>query len=188
MGAISIPYSVRAMSVATWSFTTETYGTPVSVANLQMTGLDPQHDTDLLKILGAHERGLSVQTDLTLNMSFGGLHWASLAVMTGLTDASSGDIKHRLSFNGGLNLGYFGAVLALPLDDGGDMHIYLPLCQLTKNLPLDFEQNQFSRPEVEIKAMRLRLADDSTYPIWDVLVYDDVEALPTDFSVAFGLS
>lgn len=185
--ATSKPYSVRAMSVATWNPLTEQWGTPVSVTNLQTINLGPEHDTDLLKILGANEDALSVLTHLTLQATFGGIDWATMAIMAGMSDASSGGAVHINDYEGGgEGLPFFGGVLALPLQGSGDFHIYVPKCQLSTYPPLDIEQNKFALPQIDITALRLRLADNTVYKIARHKVYNSVTTLPANFNTAFA--
>lgn len=184
-----IPYLCRAFSVAAWNPTTEQYGSPEEVANLQGVSIEPQHDTDELKILGAIEEGLSVLTSMTVTVSFGGFDWDTLAIMAGNDDESSGTTTHINEDEGGEDMPYFGAALAFPLKGGREMHVYLPKCQLQSRVPLDVsEQNQFSNPEIDILAMRLRLSDGTLLPIRK---FQEVAAntdLPADFTTAFGIS
>lgn len=185
----SIPYLCRAMSVASWNSTAETYGTPASVSNLQGVSIDPQHDNDELKILGAIEETLSVLTSMDLSVSFGGVDWPTMAIMSGTDDESSGGATHRNNDAGGTNMPYFGAWFAFPLSGGREAHVGLPKCQLQSRIPLDVsEQNQFAIPEIDVKAMRLRLADGTTYDVRFWQEYDAETALPTDFGTAFGTS
>jgi hypothetical protein len=182
----SILYLVRTMSVYLYNITAETFGTGVAVSNLQGANFDPQHDTDMLKILGAIEESLSVMTHLTVGLSFGGLDWPSLAVMTGTDDSSSGAETHRNDDDGGEDLPYFGAAFALPLKSGREAHIYLPKCQLTKRPAINVsEQNKFAIPDIEMIAMRLRLAAGTTLPVRKYKEVAANTALPT---TTFGTS
>jgi hypothetical protein len=185
--AVSRPYSVRAMSVATWSFTSETWGTPSSVTNIQTVTFGPEHDTDMLKILGANEASLAILTHAVLGASFGGIDWDTMAIMAGMADESSGASPHINDLvGGGSGLPYFGAAFAIAMENGADFHVYAPLCQLTSYPPLDFEQNQFARPQIDINALRLRLADNSVYAVMRWKTFNTETALPTNFNSDFA--
>lgn len=189
MSDISLPYSVRAMKVAVWNFGTEQYGTPVSVQNIQSCKADSETDTDVLKVRGRNIRGLAVPVGDKITLGFGGLHWPSLSIINGRTDESSGStLLHRHHGKGGINLPYWGTILAFPLEDGGDFHLYYPLCQLTKRIPLSVEQNKFVLPEIEANVLNLELADGTEFDMYDYRVYNAETALPSDFNTAFGIS
>jgi len=176
------------MAVASFTISTEQYGAPQAVANVQGVSIEPVHDTDELKILGAIEEGLSVLTAMDIGVSFGGFDWLSLAIMAGTDNESSGAATNINEDEGGTNMPYFGAALAFPLQGGREMHVYLPKCQLQSRIPIDVsEQNQFSIAEIDIRAMRLRLSDGTTLPIRKTMEYDTQTDLPADFNAAFGL-
>lgn len=186
---LSVPYLCRAMSVASFSVSTETYGSPESVANVQGVSIEPVHDTDELKILGAVEENLSVLTSMDMSVSFGGFDWTSLAIMAGTDNESSGQTLNINEDEGGTNMPYFGAALAFPLQGGREMHVYVPKCQLQSRIPIDVsEQNQFSIAEIDIKAMRMRLSDGTVLPIRKTMEYDTTTELPSNFNTAFGIS
>jgi hypothetical protein len=177
------PYLCRAMAVALWDPVAETYGTPKSVFNVGGVNIDPIHDTDEQKVLGAIEETLSVLTSMDWSIMFGGINWDIIALMTGQSGNYYDD-------EGGEDMPYFGAALAFPVKGGKDMHVYLFKNQLQKRVPLDVsEQNQFIVPEIEVKAMRLRLTDGTTFPIRRLVPpYATQTALPTDFNTAFGIT
>lgn len=186
--ALSTPYLARAISVALWNASTETYGTPVSVNNIQGISFEPTMDNDEMQVLGANEESLAVLKGMDVSMQFGGLDWSSLAIMQGTNDASSGGATHVNEDEGGQNLPYFGLVAAISLHGGREAHVYLPKCQLDSRVPLDIsDQNQFVMPEIDAKALRLRLADGTTFPIRSWREYETETTLPTDFDTAFGL-
>jgi hypothetical protein len=186
---MSTPYRCEGFSVAPWTASTEAYGTPVSVQNVQGVSVEPQHDTDEQKILGAVEETLSVLTSLDITVSFGGIDWASMAVMSGTADSSSGGATHHNNDDGGDDMPYFGAWMKFPLKGGGEAHVGFPKCQLQSRIPLDLgEQNQLLVSEIDVKAMRLRLADGTTLSIRYYREYAAATALPTNFNTAFGIS
>jgi hypothetical protein len=189
MSDLSLPYSVRAAAVAAWDWSTEQYGTPVTLQNVQSAKGEPVMDNDVLKMRGVNRRGLAVMIGNKMTLGFGGVHWPSLSIMTGLTDESSGGtVLHRHHTKGGLNLPYFGLCLAFPLDDGGEFHGYYPLGQLTKHLPLSIEQNKFALPEIEVQLFELELTDGTELDMFDYKTYGAETALPTDFNATFGIS
>jgi len=164
--ADSVLYSVRTAKVWAWDPSAETYGTGVEIPNLQGFSVEPQHDTDELKNLGAIEETLSVLTSMDISISLGGIHWVSMAVMQGTNNSSSGGDTNINEDEGGDDLPYFALAVALPLKSGKEAHLYFPKCQLQSNVPLDIsDQNQFVIPDVDIKAMRLRTAAGNTYPV-----------------------
>lgn len=183
----SRPFSVRAFSVAAYNPLTETWGTPQAVINLDTIQFDPQHDTDLLKILGANEASLAVLTHTMMKATFGGVDWATMAIMAGMDDDSSGGASNINDLiGGGQGLPYFGSVAAMPLEGGGDFHVYTPFAQLQKYPPLAFEQNKFARPQIDIVGLRLRLADNSLYMVQRWKVYPSTTTLPANFNTAFA--
>ena len=183
----SRPYSVRAFSVATYNPITEVWGTPSAVINLQTISYGPEHDTDMMKILGANEAGLSILTHTSDQATFGGIDWPTMAIMAGMLDASSGAAVHINDLiGGGQGLPYFGGIAALPLEGGGDFHVYTPFYQLETYPPLELEQNKFALPQISMNGLRLRQADNSVYAVQRWKVYNTVTAIPADFNVAFS--
>lgn len=183
----SKPYSVSAFSVAPFNPLTNLWGTPVSAINLQSMSVGPEHDTDLMKIFGANEEALSVLTHIITNLTFGGLDWASLAVMAGMADESSGGDLHINDYEGGgEGLPYFGAITVFPLKGGQELHVYLPKNMLNSYPPLDIEQNKFALPQMDMTTTRLRLDNNDTYKILRTIVKATKTAIPTDFNVAFA--
>lgn len=162
----STPFGVRTSTVWLWDADTETYGTGVETQSLQAVSFDPQHDTDMLRVLGVVEETLSVFTHIAGSADFGGIDWASMSVMLGTDDSSSGANTHQNDDEGGDDLPYFGWAFAIPLKNGKEAHVYLPKVQLQKRVPLELTaENQFAIPSIDFMAMRLRLADGTTYPV-----------------------
>jgi len=186
------PYSVRAASVAAFNRTTESYGTPVATTNIQSASFDPEHDTDSIRELGRRTRMLSVPMGATMTLTFAGFDWDSLAIMTGIssTDSGSGASAERDNklVGGGSGLPYFGLILAMPADEGQEVHLHLPWVKLEKAPPLDPEQNQFAIPEIDAMIGVLVLNDGTAFEIVNYKVYGQETTIPTDFDTAFGLA
>lgn len=186
------PYSIRAASVASFNRTTESYGTPVSAQNLQSAAFESENDTDSVKELGRTTRMLSIPIGGSIALTTAGFDWSSLAVMTGMSNTSSGSGTGEERTNevdgGGSGLPYFGMILAMPADEGQEMHLYLPWCKLEQVPPVDPQQNQFAVPEINAMIGTLVLADGTDFPIVTYKVYAEETTIPTDFDAAFGLS
>jgi hypothetical protein len=190
--SFALPYSVSAAKVATFSFATYAYGTPVSLNYLQSISFSPQHDTDQLMNMGAVERMLSVLKSVNVGLKMGGLDWTGLAVMTGMANADSGSGANEEKRNelegGGSGLPYFGAALQLDTDDGTVEHLYIPLLKMDSYPEISPEMNKFMIPELKATAGRLRLAAGTTKKIASILTRPAGTALPTSFATAFGVS
>jgi hypothetical protein len=185
--SLRLPYSVNKVAVATWNPITEQWGTPQSVQNIQTISFVPEHDTDELKILGAVEELLSVLVSAMVTFQFGGIDWTALTIMGGMDDASSGGDTHINAYEaGGEGMPYFGLAYSIPLKGGAEMHMYVPKCQLTKNIPLEFDMNKFATPSIDAKAVRLRLADNTLYQVGKTREKSTATALPTNFNTAFA--
>jgi hypothetical protein len=183
-------YRVIAASVAQWDPDAETWNTPVEVPNLQGISLTPMTDTDEKRVYGAHEKFLSVITGLECTLNFVGRDDAAFVEMTGYgsTESGSGSGEtRRTRYAGGTNLAYFGLILALEADDGGDVHIMLPYGKLSSIAGLEMsDENQFVVPNITARFGRLRLADGTLHDVMTELEHAVVTDVPSDFNTAFA--
>lgn len=162
---LTVPYRVRQGKVWPFNPVTEAYGTGVACLNLQSVNFDPMHDTDLLKLLGANQEGLSVLTHINVSLNFGGVHWPSMSVMNGTDNTSSGADTNINEDDGADDMPYFGGAFAISLKGGRDAHVYFPKMQLTKRLPLDIQQNSFTLPAIDSVALQLVLEDGTPFKV-----------------------
>ena len=182
-------YRVDTALVAAYDPSTEQWDTAVAVPNLKGLQINPVHTTDNFMVYGAEEDGLSVLTACEIVMDFSGYDVPSANEMTGQTSttAGSGDTEVRTTRNvAGSALHHFGLSARIVAKEGGDAHILVPFMYLPSLMALNMaESNKFVVPSITARAQRLRLSDDSLYPIWDQVEHAVVTALETDFNTAF---
>lgn len=180
-------YNVRAAKIWPWTQSTETYGTGVALNQLRGISIEMQYDTDELKVLGAVEETLAVAVSAEGVLRMAGFE-DGLWDMIGTDDSSSGADTHINNEDGGDDAPYFGLAVAIALKGGGDKHVYLPKVQLQKSVDIDLgEDNQFLIPDLDYKAMRLRLASGTTYPVRKSFTKATATAL-ADVDDVLGLS
>lgn len=183
------PYAIKAASVALWLEATELWDTPVVIPNMQGATFTPTMSNDEMTIYGSTEHLLSVLMGGELSLDFGGIDTPSYEVMTGLVGTPSGSGATEVDdtpYIGSDNLPYFGLIYALDTDGDNDMHFLLPRVKLDSFFEIAaVAESEFIKPNVTAKAARLRLADESLYPILRTKKYAQVTAIPTDFNTAF---
>ncbi|RMH11464.1 MAG: hypothetical protein D6698_16320 [Gammaproteobacteria bacterium] len=182
------PYGIAAARVAKWNPSTETWGTSVAIPNLQGIAISPVHETDEKNTYGAREHLLSVLVSIEVTLDFVGKDSLSAQVMTGITPESlDSGATRKTRHVGGVNLPYFGLICQIRADDGGDLHLMIPYAKLDSLIGLQMDaENKFVVPNVTAKAARLRLSDNSLYPIWDELEHETLTDIETDFNTAFA--
>jgi hypothetical protein len=182
-------YQVKAAKIAAFDADAETWGTPVTIQNLQAFSMTPVVDNDTMSVYGVNEHFLAVLKGVELSLDFGGVQRNVAAIMTGFTASSSGsgDNEQRTTRNeGGANMPYFGLAVQIKDDKGGDVHVYFP--RLKARMPHSLQLNaesQFVVPNITCDGGRLTKSDDSQYPIYDEIEHATETALPTDFNTDF---
>lgn len=135
--------------VAAYTFSTDTYGTPVSMAVGQTLEIDWDHDTDPLVGYGKTYRYSSIARAAKLKFSGGGVDSNVIAIIAGASNDTSGTTPHqvrRMKYKAGAQLPYFGAIGVGLADDGGLILCGLQACKLGKNpkYTLDGKTNKFN--------------------------------------------
>ena len=182
-------YRTSGARVGKWLPGTETWDTSVAIPNLQGIMIKEVFDTDHMKIFGAEEHGLAVPTALDITLKFGGIDNTSANVMTGRssTESGSGDSEQRTTrHEGGADLGYFGLIAAIAGQGGSDLHALIPRIKCMDDFDLELDgDNKFILPDITARGYRLRLADNSLYPLMDAVEHAVATAIETDFAAAF---
>jgi hypothetical protein len=182
-------YGVREARVGTYLPATELWDTSVDVPNLQAIKVTPSADNDEMMVYGGKEHGLAVIVGCEVTLDFAGIADTVVAAMTGISSSSSGSGASETRtrrLEGGDNLSYFGLMVKILADDGGDLHLYFPRCQLQSYFPLQMDkENKFLVPNVTAMAYRLRKEDGSLYPVIDMIEHATATSLATDFNSAF---
>lgn len=178
--------------VAAWTDATEQYGTPVVSKALQSVEMEPIMATDEGRVGGAVEHSLAIIEGFELTLSELGFDIATMAIMTPMTHALSGSGvsgRRTLTIPTGSNFPYFGMIARIALDGGGQLHVGFPRCKVMNHFAIDAaESGEFSIPEIEITAARLRLSDDSTKNAVVMDFFAQETAISSDFNVWFGVS
>lgn len=182
-------YAVNGARVATWLPGTETWDTSVAIPNLQGIMIKPVYDTDLAKIYGAGEHALAVFVDLDITMNFVGKDDPSVVAMTGRssTSSGSGDSEQRTTlYTGGEDLSYFGLIAQILGQEGADLHLFAPRVKLQDDFGIEFDaDSKFGKSDISAKGLRLRLADNTLYPVLKAIEHATVTTIETDFATAF---
>lgn len=183
------PYKANSARVATFDPVTELFDASIAIPNLQGLTATPTMDNDEIKIYGSLEHFLSSLAGFELTLDFGGMDDPSYNAMTGIPSVSSGSgasEQKRTSFAGGINLAYFGLIVAVDTDGVADAHWLLPRIKLDSLAELALvADSEFVKPSISAKAGRLRLADESLYYMLDIIEHVQATAIETDFNVAF---
>jgi hypothetical protein len=160
----------------------------VAVPNLQGIKITPTMDNDEMRGFGSLEHLLAVLVGAEVELDFGGIDKDTEVVMTGFASSSSGSgasEQRSTRYEGADNLPYFAYQVQIIADDEGDGHILLPRMKLDSLLPLEIaKENKFAMPNVKAKAVRLRKADNSLYPVFDFIEHATVTALSSTFTMA----
>lgn len=184
------PYAIKAASVAKWLEATEVWDTPVVIPNLQGATFTPTMSNDEMTIYGSTEHLLSVLMGGELSFDFGGIDTASYNEMTGLVGTTSGSGATEVEdtpYIGSGNMPYFGIIYALDTDGDNDMHFLFPRVKLDSFAEIAaVAESEFLKPNITAKAARLRLIDESIYPVMRTRKYAVATAIPTDFNAAFA--
>lgn len=181
------PYGVRLASAAKYDPVTESWGTPVVVANIQTVEFTPEMVNTQGNVYGATEAMISYMRALDVTIAMLGIDAEADEVVSGRTSTSSDPIKRRRKTEARKQLPYVGWWFALDADNGLDLHVGVPYMRLNTYPPLAVDgDGNIVAPNVGAKAGRLRLSDKtSLYPVYDEKLYDAETALPTDFNTAF---
>lgn len=178
--------------VAAWNDNTEQYGTPVTSKALQSTEIEPVMATDEGRVGGAIEHLLSIIEGCELTLSELGFDVATMAVMTNMTHSLSGSGesgRRTLTIPTGKNFPYFGLIVRIELDGGGQLHVSFPRCKAMSHFAIEAaESGEFSVPEVEITAARLRLSSGTLKNAIGMDFYAVETAISSDFNTWFGIS
>ena len=183
------PYKANDARVATYDSTNEVWLSSVPVPNLQGVTFTPTFDNDEMKIYGVIEHLLSVFAGGELSFDFGGRDDASYNAMTGVASSESGsgaaEVRTTI-FAGGINLAYFGLIVAVDADGDADAHWFIPRIKLDNLEEMALvADSEFSVPNITAKAARLRLADGSKYPVFNYVEHAVATAIEEDFNAAF---
>ncbi len=183
------PYRAKEARVATWDAVNEVWLSSVNIPNLQGVTITPVFDNDEMKIFGTQEHFLSSFAGAEVSLDFGGMDDPSYNAMTGVDSVESGsgaaEIR-RTIYAGGKNLAYFGLIVSVDTDGLSDAHWLLPRVKLDNLMEMAMvADSEFTKPNITAKAGRLRLADNSLYPVLEIPEYAVDTTIETDFNVAF---
>lgn len=178
--------------VAAWNDNTEQYGTPVASKALQSCEMEPIMATDEGRVGGAVEHLLAIMEGCEITLSELGFDIASMAIMTPMTHSLSGSGsggRRTLTIPTGSNFPYFGLVARIALDGGGQLHLGFPRCKAMSHFTIEAaESGEFSVPEIEVSAARLRLSSGTLKNCVTMDFYAVETAIATDFNTWFGIS
>ncbi len=181
------PYSVVAAKVARWTESSATYtATAVAMASLQGFDFKPNRATDKRFSFGKTEGMISIEEDIELKLNITGMDYPAMTEMTGrgVTDSGSGAMQYSDLVGGGAGFSYFGFAVALPVDSGGQMHLYCPFVKLNDDIwNISAERNKFVVSEVNATAMTLRLTSSTVLVQGRLVRWPAPTALPVDFNV-----
>lgn len=135
--------------VAPYTLSTDTYGTPASMAVGQTLDIDWEFDTDPLVGYGKTYRYSSIARAAKLKFSGGGVDSNVIAIIAGTSNATSSTTpnqRRRMLFKAGSQMPYFGAIGVGLTDDGGLLLAGLQACKLGKypKYTLDGKTNKFN--------------------------------------------
>lgn len=155
MAFAEVSYTLSKLAVAAYNITLNTYGTPANLSLGQNMELEFEADNDKLPSYGRNVRLLSVIKGGTLKIGQGGIDFAGLAAICGITVTQSGTTPNQarkaVFGAGGAGLPYFGAIGESPTDDGGIEVVGLQCCKLDKfpKRTYDGKTNKFNMTETD---------------------------------------
>lgn len=144
-------YSLYEILIASYTASTDTYGTPISLDADQAFNVEPRFDNDELRDSGGIGELLSVKIGLQVKIQQGGLSLAAVDAMTGsttVTESGSGStlIRKHTPRQSGDDLPLFGAIGVGPsANDGSVLVVGLRAVKLNKepNIMFDGTANKF---------------------------------------------
>lgn len=186
-----VPYLARAASLAQWSVSAETYGTPAAMQYLNTFQGKKLRASDRLPVGGANEHLLSVVEGAELTVKNAGIDLPILRIIQNINDtlSGSGDAAVRtFDFEGGDDDPYFGFIVALPIQGGSELHIGYRRCKVMEGgLDMNAEPNaKYTIPEMKIEAARLRLSDGTVKGLLRWKHYAVETAVSTNFNTWFA--
>jgi hypothetical protein len=155
MAFAEVSYTLSKLAVAAYNITANTYGTPATLALGQEMDVDSEADNDKLASYGRNIRLLSVIKGGVIKLGTGGISFAGLVIVAGITSAESGSTPNqarKATFPaGGAGLPYFGAIGESPTDDGGIEVVGLQACKLDKypSRKYDGKTNKFNMTDTD---------------------------------------
>ncbi len=181
------PYSVTAGKVAKWTQSSSTYtATAVAMATVQGIDFKPNRATDKRYSFGKVEGMLSILEDIEIKLSLTGMDYPAASEMTGrgITDSGSGAMQYSDFAAGGAGFTYFGLAVAMPADNGGQVHLYCPFVMLNDDIwNVTAERNKFVVSDIGATAMSLRLTSTTVLVPARLVRWPAPTALPVDFNV-----
>lgn len=117
-------YLLTDIVVASYNSVTDTFGTPVSLAEGQSFMIEPEGDTDKLRGYGVNKEGLSVPIGAVVTLGQGTIDRDALVVLAGVSSYLSGLTPNRVvtmdyKAGGDGELPYFGAIGVAKATNGG---------------------------------------------------------------------
>ncbi len=181
------PYSVASAKVARWTQSSATYtATAVAMASLQAIDFKPNRATDKRYSFGKTEGMISILEDIELKLNITGMDYPAMSEMTGrsVTDSGSGAMQYSDFVAGGGGFSYFGLAIAMPADNGGQIHLLCPYVMLNDDIwNIAAERNKFVVSDVTATAMSLRLTSSTILHPARLKRWPAPTALPVDFNV-----
>lgn len=157
-------YTLSNVIVAAYDKVADTYSTPAELAGGQLVTLEPEADNDQLRAWGYVDELLSVVIGAKLTVGFGGVDRSVLAILSGVSNATSGSgsTEHATTAYtaGGAGLPYFGLIGVGPTTDGGVAVIGVQCAKLNQHptFTLDGKENKFMLNEVEGMAIPILIS------------------------------
>jgi hypothetical protein len=181
------PYSVVAARVSRWNQQTQTYTNPsVAMASLQGIDFKPNRATDKRYSFGKTEGMLSILEDIEIKLNVTGMDYPAMTEMTGrtVTDSGSGALQTSDFNAGGGGFSYFGISVAMPSDNGGQIHLLCPYVMLNDDIwNITAERNKFVVSEVTATGMTLRLSNNTILLPGRLVRFPAPTALETNFNL-----
>lgn len=132
------PYSLWEILVAGTNADASVYNDPVELYKDQIFTVTPVHDTDEQRDSGAVSSFLSVPTHGELTVQSGGIPFAALVEMVGMSTSTSGAVV-TLDYEAGTDLPYFGAIGVAPTEDNRFLAIGLYKAKLSAVPSINFD-------------------------------------------------
>lgn len=178
-----MPITLQGIKVATIN-SDGTYGTAVALKKQQQLTIQLVADTDELKSGAQVSDLLTIITHATGTVQAGAITYAAGTVLFGGANSNSSSASiNEWRVKAGKQMGYFGLIGKLMVNQGGDIHIGLPRCMADTVPQLTMtEDGQFYLPSLPIRIIRKSDTDDN------LIYWDENETaadIPDDFDTFF---
>lgn len=141
-----VAYTLTDLQIASYTPSTDTYGTAASLQDGQTLEMKPQSDNDQMRGYGVIKRLLAIPTHVEFKISQGGVEFAVLSIATGIATISSSSTPTRTQrlklTGGGEGLPYIGIVGKAAAEGGGDLWVGIPKAKLNGYPATMFDGNK----------------------------------------------